>query len=140
MTSTIDTISADADRALKAKHRAVWALGDYPEVAIEVIPELGPVLVAASGVRAGDRVLDVAAGTGNAAVPAAVAGAEVIACDLTPELFAAGPGVRRPPRCRAASGRRPTRRHCPTRTGRSTSCCPASARCSRRTIRPRPTS
>ncbi len=90
MTSTIDTISADADRALKARHRAVWALGDYPEVAIEVIPELGPVLVAASGVRAGDRVLDVAAGTGNAAVPAAVAGAEVIASDLTPELFVAG--------------------------------------------------
>ncbi len=79
-----------ADRALKARHRAMWALGDYPAVAIDVIPELGPALVAASGVRAGDRVLDVAAGTGNAAVPAALAGARVIASDLTPELFAAG--------------------------------------------------
>jgi len=46
MTETIDTLAAD--RALKAKHRAMWALGDYPAVAADVIPELGPVLVAAS--------------------------------------------------------------------------------------------
>ena len=77
MTSTIDDTTAD--QALKARHRAMWALGDYPTVAIEVIPELGPVLVEASGVRAGDRVLDVAAGSGNAAVPAAVQGASVVA-------------------------------------------------------------
>ena len=79
-----------ADRALKARHRAMWALGDYPAVAIDLIPDLGPALVAATGVRAGDRVLDVAGGTGNAAVPAALAGADVIASDLTPELFPAG--------------------------------------------------
>jgi ubiquinone/menaquinone biosynthesis C-methylase UbiE len=36
------------------------------------------------------RVLDVAAGTGNASIPAAKAGAEVTASDLTPELFDAG--------------------------------------------------
>ena len=92
MTETIDTVTTDAaaDRALKARHRAMWALGDYPAVAIDVIPELGPELVAACRVRAGDRVLDVAAGTGNAAVPAALTGARVTASDLTPELFAAG--------------------------------------------------
>ncbi len=88
MTDTIDTITAD--RALKARHRTMWALGDYPTVAGDVIPELGPVLVAATGVGRGDRVLDVAAGTGNAAVPAALTGADVVASDLTPELFAAG--------------------------------------------------
>jgi len=87
MTETIDMA---ADQALKARHRAMWALGDYPGVAADVIPELGPTLVAASGVRAGDRVLDVAAGTGNAAVPAALTGAHVVASDLTPELFEAG--------------------------------------------------
>jgi len=87
MTTTNDTL---ADRALKAKHRATWALGDYPAIAADVIPELGPELVAVSGVRAGDRVLDVAAGTGNAAVAAALTGASVVASDLTPELFAAG--------------------------------------------------
>ena len=87
MTETIDT---NADQALKAKHRAMWALGDYPAVAIDLIAELGPALVAASGVRAGHRVLDVGAGTGNAAVPAALAGATVVASDLTPELFVVG--------------------------------------------------
>ena len=76
--------------ALKVKHRAMWALGDYPAVATEVIPSLGPVLVAAAGVRAGDRVLDVAAGSGNAAIPAALAGARVVASDLTPELLDTG--------------------------------------------------
>lgn len=92
MTETIDTTGTDAaaDRALKARHRAMWALGDYPSVAVELIPELGPVLVEAAGVRPGDRVLDVAAGSGNAAVPAALAGARVTASDLTPELFVAG--------------------------------------------------
>lgn len=75
---------------VKAKHRAMWASGNYPAVATEVIPALGPALVEACGVRSGDRVLDVAAGSGNAAIPAALAGAEVIASDLTPELFEAG--------------------------------------------------
>jgi SAM-dependent methyltransferase len=88
MTRTIDTTTAD--HALKARHRAMGALGDYPTVARQVIPELGPALVAASAVRRGDRVLDVAAGSGNAAVPAALTGAQVVASDLTPELFAAG--------------------------------------------------
>jgi len=80
----------DADRQLKAKHRALWASGDYSAVAAELIPELGPRLVQACGVRDGQRVLDVAAGSGNAAIPAAVAGADVTAADLTPELFEAG--------------------------------------------------
>ena len=80
----------DADRALKTKHRTMWALGDYPAVATEVIPSLGPVLVMATDVRPGDRVLDIAAGSGNVAVPAARAGGHVIASDLTPELFEAG--------------------------------------------------
>ncbi|GII76488.1 hypothetical protein Sru01_14700 [Sphaerisporangium rufum] len=86
------TIKIDGGE-LKARHRAMWALGDYPAVAGEVIPELGATLVAACGVRPGDKVLDVAAGTGNAAIPAALAGADVVACDLTPELLAAGRDV-----------------------------------------------
>ena len=48
------------DTALKAKHRAMWALGDYPAVATEVIAELGEVLVDAVGIAAGERVLDIA--------------------------------------------------------------------------------
>lgn len=85
-----ETDPGAADRALKAKHRAMWALGDYPAVAGQVIPSLGPVLVKAAGVAPGQRVLDVAAGSGNVAIPAALAGAQVIASDLTPELLDEG--------------------------------------------------
>jgi SAM-dependent methyltransferase len=51
---------------------------------------LGPRLVEACGIGPGMDVLDVASGTGNAAIPAAQAGATVTASDLTPELFEAG--------------------------------------------------
>lgn len=83
-------VAKEADRVLKSKHRAVWASGDYAAVAEDVIPELGAVLARASGVHDGQRVLDVGAGTGNAAIPAALAGADVVASDLTPELFDRG--------------------------------------------------
>ena len=84
------TVTPSPDDALKARHRAVWASGDYASVASELIPTLGPVLVEAVGVAHGDRVLDVAAGTGNASLPAARAGGEVTATDLTPELLDTG--------------------------------------------------
>lgn len=89
MSDVIDT-AAEVDRALKAKHRAMWAQGDYPAVATEIIPELGTALVEACRVSRGQRVLDVAAGSGNAAIPAALAGASVVASDLTPELLETG--------------------------------------------------
>lgn len=75
---------------LKTRHRAMWASGDYPAVAAEVVHALGEDLVDACGVHAGQRVLDVAAGTGNAAIAAAARGADVVATDLTPELLDAG--------------------------------------------------
>jgi ubiquinone/menaquinone biosynthesis C-methylase UbiE len=84
------TVQSVPGAELKAKHRAMWAFGDYPSVADEVIPSLGQVLVEAAGIRSGDRVLDVAAGSGNAAVPAARLGARVVASDLTPELLDRG--------------------------------------------------
>jgi len=95
-TAHLNVLSAaeqEADRQLKAKHRALWASGDYPAVAADLIPDLGPRLVAACGVRSGQRVLDVAAGSGNAAIPAAATGATVTAGDLTPELFEAGRAI-----------------------------------------------
>jgi 2-polyprenyl-6-hydroxyphenyl methylase/3-demethylubiquinone-9 3-methyltransferase len=82
--------ATDADRALKAAHRAMWALGDYHRFAKANVWELGPILVEACGVSAGQRVLDVAAGTGNTAIAAAKRGARVVASDLTPENFEAG--------------------------------------------------
>ena len=78
------------DTELKARHRAMWASGDYPSMVETFLLPLGPRLVEACGIGPGMTVLDVAAGTGNAAIPAAERGAEVTASDLTPELFEAG--------------------------------------------------
>ncbi len=82
--------ATEADRELKAATRDAWALGDYHRFAKETVWELGEVLVRACGISTGQRVLDVAAGTGNTAIRAAEAGAEVVASDLTPENFEAG--------------------------------------------------
>jgi ubiquinone/menaquinone biosynthesis C-methylase UbiE len=81
---------AEEDRTLKASHRAMWAMGDYHSFAKATIWDLGPVLVEACGISPGQRVLDVAAGSGNTAIRAARAGARVIAADLAPENFEAG--------------------------------------------------
>jgi SAM-dependent methyltransferase len=81
-----------ADSELKARHRAMWASGDYPSMVETFLLPLGPRLVEACGIGAGLRVLDVAAGTGNASIPAAQRGALVTASDLTPELLQAGRG------------------------------------------------
>jgi SAM-dependent methyltransferase len=67
-----------------------WALGDYRRFARQTVWSVGPRLVAACGIGPGDRVLDVAAGTGNVAIRAAQAGARVVASDLTPEQLEAG--------------------------------------------------
>ena len=74
----------------KAAARAMWALGDYDRFARQLVWEVGPVVVDAAGIGPGMRVLDVAAGTGNVAIRAAQAGADVVASDLTPENLAAG--------------------------------------------------
>lgn len=86
---TTDRTTAPGRAALKAAHREMWALGDYAAVG-RLLGEFGPVLVRACGIGPGHRVLDVGAGTGNVAVPAAAAGASVVASDLTPELLDAG--------------------------------------------------
>src|SRR5882762_1638459 len=81
-------VPKDAD--IKQRHRAMWASGDYPSMVETFLLPLGPRLVEACGIGPGMRVLDVAAGTGNASLPAAQRGASVTASDLTPELLDAG--------------------------------------------------
>jgi SAM-dependent methyltransferase len=68
----------------------MWASGDYPSMVETFLLPLGPRLVEACNIGEGMRVLDVAAGTGNASLPAAARGAKVTASDLTPELLEAG--------------------------------------------------
>jgi SAM-dependent methyltransferase len=72
---------------LKRTHRGIWAAGDYAAVArhIDQAPPLD--LLSRVDVRPGIDVLDVATGTGNVALKAAAAGANVSGLDLTPELF-----------------------------------------------------
>src|SRR4051794_28189862 len=82
--------STMSDHDLKARHRTMWASGDYPAMVETFLLPLGPRLVEACGIGPGMTVLDVAAGTGNASLPAARTGAEVTASDLTPKLLEAG--------------------------------------------------
>ena len=72
---------------LKHVHHQTWAAGDYSRIA-ELIAEVPPRhLLDRVGIEPGMEALDVAAGTGNVAIPAAERGARVIGVDLTPELF-----------------------------------------------------
>jgi ubiquinone/menaquinone biosynthesis C-methylase UbiE len=73
----------------KTRQRAVWDAGEYAMLS-SYIAEVGELVVARSGVTVGMDVLDVACGTGNAARPAARAGARVVGVDLTPKLLEAG--------------------------------------------------
>lgn len=74
----------------KRDERAMWARGDYAAIARDMFWDVGARIVRRVGVGPRDRVLDVACGTGNAAIRAAEAGGDVVGVDLTPELFEAG--------------------------------------------------
>jgi ubiquinone/menaquinone biosynthesis C-methylase UbiE len=75
--------------APKAAQRAGWDAGDYPRVGntLQIMAEL---LVHAAGVRAGESVLDVACGQGNAALAAARRFAEATGVDYAPRLLEQG--------------------------------------------------
>ena len=73
----------------KQRQRAMWGAGDYATLS-EHIRDVGEYIVERAGVGPGVRVLDVACGTGNAAIPAARAGTEVTGLDLVPELLDGG--------------------------------------------------
>ena len=80
---------SELDR-MKQGARATWAAGDYPSVAARMLWPMGERVVRRMEVSPGEAVVDVACGTGNAAIRAAQAGARVVGVDLTPELFEAG--------------------------------------------------
>lgn len=72
---------------LKQKHRAIWAAGDYNQIA-QGIQAVADHVVRSGRIRAGERVLDLACGTGNTALMARARCAAVTGLDLTPELLA----------------------------------------------------
>jgi ubiquinone/menaquinone biosynthesis C-methylase UbiE len=73
----------------KTRQRAIWDAGDYHELS-PFISEVGELVVARAAIKPGMNVLDVACGTGNAARPAARAGARVTGIDLVPKLLDIG--------------------------------------------------
>ncbi len=70
----------------KAVQRQVWAEGDYPPVG-QLLEPGARQLVEAVGVTEGQRVLDVATGSGSVAVLAGQAGARVVGVDITEAWF-----------------------------------------------------
>jgi SAM-dependent methyltransferase len=89
MSSTDAARAGGAERS-ETDRRELWALGDYDRIAQDVLAPFGPTLVHACRIGPGMHVLDVAAGTGNVALAAARAGANVVASDLTPALIETG--------------------------------------------------
>jgi ubiquinone/menaquinone biosynthesis C-methylase UbiE len=71
---------------LKQRHRVIWASGDYDQVA-RGIQAVADHVVRSACIRAGERVLDIACGTGNTTLMARARGAVVTGLDLTPELL-----------------------------------------------------
>jgi SAM-dependent methyltransferase len=75
--------------AVKARQRAVWASGDFAVIA-SLIHGAAERLVESADLEAGWRVLDIATGSGNAAIAAARCGCEVVGVDYVPALLERG--------------------------------------------------
>jgi SAM-dependent methyltransferase len=80
------TLTLDAFAAVKEKQQATWAAGDYAVIGTS-LQIIGERLCEAVDVSAGWKVLDVAAGNGNAALAAARRGCEVTATDYVEALL-----------------------------------------------------
>jgi SAM-dependent methyltransferase len=72
--------------AIKDGQKMMWSIGDYPDLA-RMIQGVAEVLVERVRAEPDTNLLDVATGSGNVAIPAALAGASVTGLDLTPELL-----------------------------------------------------
>lgn len=76
-------------QAIKQRQRATWASGNYAVIGAR-LQIVGESLAEAVDLRAGERVLDVAAGNGNATLAAARRFADVVSTDYVPQLLAIG--------------------------------------------------
>ena len=72
--------------AVKQRQQATWASGDYAVIGT-TLQIVGEPLAEAADLRAGERVLDVAAGNGNATLAAARRFADVTSTDYVPALL-----------------------------------------------------
>src|SRR6185503_8586231 len=72
--------------AIKQRQQGTWASGDFAVIGV-TLQIVGESLAEAADIRAGERVLDVAAGNGNATLAAARRFAEVTSTDYVPALL-----------------------------------------------------
>ena len=72
--------------AIKQRQQATWASGDYHMIGTQILLS-SELLIEALDVHAGERVLDVATGSGNAALAAARRGCSVVGLDYVPDLL-----------------------------------------------------
>jgi SAM-dependent methyltransferase len=75
--------------AIKSRQQSTWAAGDFGRIGI-LLQIVGETLCEAVDLRAGEKVVDVAAGNGNASLAAARRYADVTSTDYVPELLAQG--------------------------------------------------
>ena len=83
------TLSASELETIKSRQQVTWSSGDFGRVGV-TLQVVGEALAEATGVNAGERVLDVAAGNGNASLAAARRFARVTSTDYVPELLDQG--------------------------------------------------
>lgn len=100
LSSVIDRPPLDLE-AIKARQQATWASGDFGQIGTR-IQIVGELICEAVDVLATDKVLDVAAGNGNASLAAARRFADVTSTDFVPALLEQG-------RVRAMADRLPIR-------------------------------
>ena len=90
MSAVLDTIAPAPDfAAIKQRQQATWASGDFAVIGT-TLQIVGESLAEVVDVRASERVLDVAAGNGNATLAAARRFAHVTSTDYVPELLDKG--------------------------------------------------
>ena len=90
MTAVLDTSTATPNfAAIKQRQQATWSSGDYAVVGT-TLQIIGETLAEAADIRAGERVLDVAAGNGNVTLAAARRFANVTSTDYVPALLDKG--------------------------------------------------
>jgi ubiquinone/menaquinone biosynthesis C-methylase UbiE len=82
-------LTEDELKAIKARQRATWASGDFSVIGT-TLQIVGESLCEAVDLRAGSRVLDVAAGNGNCSLAAARRFCQVTSTDYVPELLESG--------------------------------------------------
>jgi len=72
--------------SLKTRLKSMWMAGDFGQIA-NVIQAGADEFIASLGLKPGNRVLDVACGSGNLAIPAARTGARVTGVDIATNLL-----------------------------------------------------